>query len=520
MENLNKELVIVGGGLGGCAAALSACESGLNVLLTEETEWIGGQVTSQGVPPDEHKWIEEFGSTKRYRDYRNKVRETYSRNMTVKSGEAILNPGNGLVSNICHDPRVTLHVLNEMLMTYVLTNQLTIDLNTKVTSVKKAGKTVRSMTFEHVQTGAEKQVTAQYFIDATEAGDVLPLAEMEYVTGAEAKKDTGEPHALDVADPDDIQAFTYVLGMEYREGEDHTIPKPAMYEFWKEFHPAIWPDKLLSFFAPHPITREKREYTLFREETGFPLWEYRRIFDKNQYENPYNPGDVSLMNWPQNDYFLGNIYDVSESKKAKHLYQAKQLSLSLLYWLQTEAPRSDGAQGYPGLKLRKDIFGTEDGLAKAAYIRESRRIKAEYTVAEQDVSPNFNNGQAGKRYKDSVGIGSYSIDLHPSMAGKTYLDIKALPFHIPLGALIPKDADNVLAGCKNIGTTHVTNGCYRLHPVEWNIGEACGALAGFCLNNNTDPKSVRENDNLLAAFQNELRESGFELEWPDEFYKE
>ncbi|MFC4557973.1 FAD-dependent oxidoreductase [Virgibacillus kekensis] len=517
---MNPELVIVGGGLGGCAAALSACSKGIKVLLTEETEWIGGQVTSQGVPPDEHKWIEEFGSTKRYRDYRNRVREVYSRNMAVKSDENILNPGNGLVSNICHDPRVTLHVLNEMLMPYVLTNQLTIVLNTKVTSVKKVCRTIHEMEFEHAQTGTKEHFTAPFFIDATEVGDVLPLSGMEYVTGAEAKADTDEPHALEIANPHDIQAFTYVLGMEYRDGEDHIIPEPEMYGFWKEFHPPIWPDKLLSFFAPHPITKEKRQYTLFREETGFPLWEYRRIFDNNQYETPFKTGDISLMNWPQNDYFLGNVYDVPESDKEKNLHQGKELSLSLLYWLQTEAPRSDGGKGYPGLRLRKDIFGTEDGLAKAPYIRESRRIKAEYTVTEQDVSPDFNDGHTGKKYEDSVGIGSYSIDLHPSMAGKTYLDIKALPFHIPLGALIPKDADNLLAGCKNIGATHITNGCYRLHPVEWNIGEACGALVAFCIRKNTKPKAVREDSQLLAEFQNELRESGFELEWPKEFYQE
>ncbi|AXI11213.1 FAD-dependent oxidoreductase [Oceanobacillus zhaokaii] len=516
---MNADAVIVGGGFGGVAAALAACDKGLRVFLTEETDWLGGQVTSQGVPPDEHQWIEEFGSTKRYRDYRNNVRETYLRTMNVKNEEACFNPGNGLVSNICHDPRVTLHVLNEMLLPYVLTNQLKIELNTRITSVKKTEGTIHEMTFENMQTGNQYQVIAPFYIDATEAGDVLPLAGLEYVTGAEAKSETGESHAPDTANPNDIQAFTYVLGMEYRAGEDHTIPEPEMYQYWKEFHPTIWPDKFLSFYAPHPITKEKRKYTLFREETGFPLWEYRRIFDKNQFETPYHAGDITLMNWPQNDYFLGNIYDVAIVEKEKNEYQAKQLSLSLLYWLQTEAPRPDGGKGYPGLKLRKDIFGTEDGFAKAPYIRESRRIKAEYTIVEHDVSPDFNEGETGKKYYDRVGIGSYSIDLHPSMAGRNYVDIPALPFYIPLGALIPKDAGNLLAGCKNIGTTHITNGCYRLHPTEWNIGEACGALIAFCLKNNTQPNAVRNDEKLLAQFQDELREDGFELEWPEEFYK-
>ena len=74
-----------------------------------------------------------------------------------------------------------------------------------------------------------------------------------------------------------------------------------MYAFWKEFHPAIWPDNYLSFFAPHPITKEKREYTLFREETGFPLWEYRRSFDKQQFTTPVDAGDISLDTICPND---------------------------------------------------------------------------------------------------------------------------------------------------------------------------------------------------------------------------
>ena len=59
------DLVIVGGGLGGCAAALAALEKNLSVILTEPTDWIGGQLTAQAVPPDEHGWIEQFGRNAR-----------------------------------------------------------------------------------------------------------------------------------------------------------------------------------------------------------------------------------------------------------------------------------------------------------------------------------------------------------------------------------------------------------------------------------------------------------------------
>src|SRR5205823_1058555 len=57
-HELTADLVIIGGSLGGCAAALAAARNGLRVILTEETDWIGGQLTSQAVPPDENPWIE------------------------------------------------------------------------------------------------------------------------------------------------------------------------------------------------------------------------------------------------------------------------------------------------------------------------------------------------------------------------------------------------------------------------------------------------------------------------------
>jgi FAD-dependent oxidoreductase family protein len=37
------------------------------VVLTQEYDWLGGQLTSQAVPPDEHTWVERFGVTASYR---------------------------------------------------------------------------------------------------------------------------------------------------------------------------------------------------------------------------------------------------------------------------------------------------------------------------------------------------------------------------------------------------------------------------------------------------------------------
>jgi hypothetical protein len=166
--------------------------------------------------------------------------------------------------------------------------------------------------------------------------------------------------------------------------------------------------------------------------------------------------------------------------------------------------------------------GTEDGLAKSPYIRESRRICAAFTVCEQHVGTEARAKVLGKPsdqvaaeyFHDTVGIGSYRIDLHPSTGGDNYIDIASLPFQIPLGALLPRRVENLLPACKNLGVTHITNGCYRLHPVEWNIGEAVGALAAFCVNKKLVLREVRAKGFLLKEFQSMITRQGVRLVWP------
>ena len=88
-----------------------------------------------------------------------------------------------------------------------------------------------------------------------------------------------------------------------------------------------------------------------------------------------------------------------------------------------------------------------------------------------------------------------------------------VPFQIPLGALIPERVENLVPGCKNIGTTHISNGCYRLHPVEWSIGEAAGALCAHALTSHSTPRQIRNTPQQLADFQQKLTGQGIELEW-------
>lgn len=514
MTEQQADVLIIGGGLGGVAAALAAARLGRTVILTEETDWLGGQLTAQAVPPDEHQWAESFGCTRTYRQLRDGVRDYYRRNYpltnTARSAPN-LRLGASLVTRVAAEPRISLAVIEQMLAPYRSAGRITVHFGFRPVAVAMDGDEARSVTLEDVETGDHSIFSAPYVLDATETGELLPLAGIEYIVGAESIDQTGEPHALEgPAQPRMQQAITHVMALSYNEGEDHTIAKPDDYaRFLPRFR---WPNERYIF--PEP------------DSDWFSLWKFRRVLYTGHFEPGFMKSDITLWN-SLNDYHEGPILDVPVEEVADNLRGARHLSLSLLYWMQTEAPRLDGGNGFPGLWLRPDVVGTRDGLAKCPYIRESRRIKAEFTVLEQHVSAEVREDHGAEWFPDSVGVGRYSIDIHMSTPAEkggepvhqrsrvaNYGRPRVWPFQIPLGALIPKRVENLLPAAKNIGVTHITNGSYRLHPVEWNVGESVGTLVAYCLDHQLSPRQVRHTAERMEDYQRLLERQGIEIAWP------
>ncbi|MCI2239817.1 FAD-dependent oxidoreductase [Paenibacillus sp. TRM 82003] len=528
MRTLEADLLVLGGGLGGVAAALTAARLGHRVVLVERSGWLGGQLTTQAVPPDEHQWIEGEHSSPAYRRLRELVREHYRRTYPLlprAAADPTLNPGLGYVSRLCCEPRVAALAVEELLSPAQGAGLLTVLRRTALTAVQRDGERIGEVLVHDLADGRPTRLLAPLVADATELGDVLELAGVEHVVGAEARSRTGEPHAPEVADPMDQQAVTWCCALEFRAGEDHTVERPAGYEHWRTAHDPRWPGPQLSFDDVVPETLARRTRPLFaadpilgEQRPQRDLWQYRRLLARTHLDPSFAGGEVTCVNWPQTDYWELPLLGVDAATRERALAGARELTLSFVHWLQTEAPRHDGGTGYPELRLRGDVTGTADGLAQEVYVRESRRVLAERTVTELDVGRLARGDGAGSaEFTDSVGIGYYRIDLHPSTSGRTYVDIDCFPFQVPLGALLPRDVVNLLAAAKNIGTTHVTNGAYRLHPVEFTIGEAVGALAAYCAEHGAAPSQVRADPAHLERYQGLLSGTlGVPLAWPEE----
>ena len=464
------DVLVVGGGCGGVAAALAATDLGRSVVLTDAGSWLGGQLTSQAVPPDEHPWVERTGTTARYRQLRETVRTRYkrTRRLTEKAmRDPLFNPGAAWVSNLSAEPGIFREALDDLLRPAQAQGLLKCRMRHRLLEAVMDGDKIAAVRFEDLESGQQLTITAGYVLDATEEGDLLPLTGCESVIGAESAASTGEPHALDgPADPWDQQAITWCAALEWRPGEDHTIDRPADYEFWQNYRADFWPGPQLGWVTQEPETGEPLNRLLFSESGEQDLWTFRRIRYGGHYTDDVS--DVTLVNWPQVDYWLTPLIGVPEQERRSSLAKARQLSLCFVHWLQTEAPRPDGGTGYPGLRLCPEVLGTQDGLAAEAYVRESRRIAAELTVLETHVGVDARPGaDRAEGFSDTIGVGSYRIDLHPSTAGRGYLDIATYPFQIPLGALLPA-ASGQSAGRRQM------HGCHPYH--QWLLPAPPGGM--------------------------------------------
>ncbi|MDR1394128.1 MAG: FAD-dependent oxidoreductase [Bifidobacteriaceae bacterium] len=562
MREIRTDVLICGGGLGGIAAALAATRAGRQVVLTEPTSWIGGQLTSQLVPLDEHRRIEQTGANASYRRLRDGIRDYYRRWYPLTSraqAEPHLNPGAAWVSPVSAEPRVGLAVLEAMIAPARASGLLTLLVGWEPVGAESDGDRLEAVYLAPVtatrsaqptpaqptpaqpsttpaqptpaqpSTTPEVVVLASFILDATELGDLLELGGIEHVTGRESQAQTGEPSAAPTSDPLDMQGATWVFGIDHRPGENHTIDRPANYDFYREWRPASWQGgRILDWPGPGEDNGGRHHYEFHPNLGDDPfaidtdhrhippnpeLWNYRRVLARDLFQPGRYASDMVVMNCPQNDYTGGPLFGIPDPQR--HWTGAKELSQAFLYWLQTEAPRPDGGTGWPGLRLLPDVAGTADGFAMMPYIRESRRIQALYTIVEQDVSSAQRPGQDAAHYQDSVGVGHYYwLDRHATTGGQAGSAELPLPFEIPLRALIPRRVRNLVAACKNIGTTQLTNGCYRLHPVEWAIGEAAGTLVALCLEHGWDPHDVAFTPARVQALQKALLADAVQLRWP------
>lgn len=135
-------------------------------------------------------------------------------------------------------------------------------------------------------------------------------------------------------------------------------------------------------------------------------------------------------------------------------------------------------------------------IAPAVGVRESRRLEGEYTLEGQDLT------DPPKEFEDSIALGSYLLDLHPSKGARAGIDTRPLTancFQIPYRILVPKSADGLLAAGRCVSGTRDAISSIRVMPQAFAMGEAAGTAASICT-----AKAVRPRDICVKDLQDKL----------------
>jgi hypothetical protein len=373
-REIASDIVIVGGGLGGVAAAIAATRHGASVALLEETDWLGGQATSQGVSAlDEHEHIETFGGTRGYYQFRDAIRDVYrGRRRSADWEPSPFNPGDCWVTRLAFEPTVAVDVIETILDPAIGAGRLRVFRRHKAFAVERVGELAQTLDAVDLDEGSVTRFRFSYLVDASELGDLLPLTGTDYVVGAETVAQTGEPHAQPQRPHRQcVQSCSYTFALERRpEAENNRIERPSGYEHYRDSQPY---GLRIQVHGGEIYGEESGwlQYALFDALPGTKggLWTYRRLVAAALFPESHT-NDITMFNWPGIDYRDRPLVEQPAEALAEALQDAKRVSLGFAHWLQTEVPNGEGRAGVPSLRLRPDVMRSVDGLSKHPYIRE------------------------------------------------------------------------------------------------------------------------------------------------------
>lgn len=446
---IKTDVLIIGGGASGTTAGIQSARQGAKTIITEESSWLGGMLTSAGVSAIDGNHKMPGGLWGEFRD-----------SLAVRYG-GLEKLATGWVSNTLFEPSVGAKIFANMCKQE---KNLKVDLNTRFISAKRNSKgwTVLLQKNKH-----KIIVNAKILIDATELGDVAKACGVKYDIGMDARSYSGEDIAGEKSN-NIVQDLTYVMVLkDFGKDADKTIAKPAHYD----------PSLFYCACKTEKCTNPKEDKR---------VWDCEKMLAYGKL-----PNNKYMINWPieGNDYYV-NLVEMTKTERAKALQKAKDFSLSFLYYIQHEL-------GYKNLGLADDEYPTTDKLPFIPYHRESRRIHGKVRFTVNDVAKPYDQIQS--LYRTGIAVGDYPVDHHhtryPNWQDLPDLHFYPVPsYSLPLGALIPQGVENLIVAEKSISVSNLVNGTTRLQPVVLQIGQAAGALAALVVKEKVKVSEVQVRD--------------------------
>ena len=436
------EILVVGGGLAGVATAYEGLLAGRTVCMTELTDWMGGQISSQGTSALDERTtqrLEQFYS-RGYLELRDRIRRHYGR----------INPGDCWVSESCFYPFDGHYLLVDMLEDAEQEGEGTLHWfpNTVIKDLDIRDRQIRSaIAIQHqpapdapplntfhlsdiledaytyadserftktilqfeplIPEGESDRVADWYVVEATETGELIALADLPHQLGIDALSYEEPSSSSPTDDPYCTQGFTYTFAMQATE--EPQVHEPP--DFYPQYEPYY-------------------SYELIRLADFDLVFTYRRILaqdpqpqgtDRSIYDYEVAVGDISMQNWTWgNDYRPGTpednlIYTQDQLRslgqlepggwlgglRVETLRRGEEISLGYFHWLVdgiTDSQLGEGVkERHPNHTFLSGLdspMGTVHGLSKYPYMREGRRILGRpdgrypdgFVISEIDIS--------------------------------------------------------------------------------------------------------------------------------------
>ncbi|MBB5396956.1 FAD-dependent oxidoreductase [Mucilaginibacter sp. AK015] len=427
-ETIRTDVLVVGGGASGVAAAIQSARSKIKTMLIEPGPWLGGSMTSGGMCILEGNRTLASGI---YAEFKNHVREFYKPRLgydTTTNAPLVFEPYTGAAIL----KRITDTVKN-----------LTVKMNTPFTAVKKDG-TGWEITI--MQSGKAVTIKAKLVVDATELGDVAAAAGVLLTAGFDSRTDTKEELAPQNA-TNQIQDISYLAILkDYGRGIDRTIPQPAGYD--------------------------ATQYACLKNADIKKMLASAKL-----------PNDKYLINWSDcaNQYPVTSN-DLNPENREATFKKAKLRTLGLIYYLQTRL-------GFKNLGLTDD-FKTADHLPYLPLIRENRRAAGMVRMVLDDIYTPYTRGS--QLYRTSIAVGDALPGQHYSIPGAPHINYPPFPaYSIPLGAVVVKEQENLLVTEKAMSVTHLVNSSISYPSVQMTLGQGVGATAAYCIFFETTTKNLK-----------------------------
>lgn len=492
------DVVIAGGGTGGFSAAVQAARMGCNVLLLEETDWLGGQMSAAGVATMDEGTvgIRNHGI---YQEFYHKA-DDYYKKLGKTVGTCYWNSESCAV-----EPAVGQALIYDMIkeVNKAGKGQIDVMLYAKVAAVFKEGEKITAVKIEKGLPDAKKaeKINCKILVDATEYGDVIPL------TGAKYRIAKHVSGSIDNAAK--VQDFTWTaIVKEYSAGipEELKVKTPPKgYDAFKRH---------LSYIKRNTAD----DYNVYANPTSWNTVAYYRGLPNSETNGIDEYTTKTELNIAQNDVpvTVGDI-EVAELRWKKEM-ELRKKTLCLIYYMQNELGLRwsvDVSQKYdspynkwltnkmvndfPDLKPYEAVL---QHFPVMPYVRESRRIVGLHTL----ISTEIDRTKTPFAFKDAISINDYPEDLHGSKrpqdldididAGASSAaeshdwDSRTGAFYVPMRSFIPEKIDGFLAAEKNISQSRLVNGATRLQPSTMLNGQAVGNIAALSVRLGVQPRNI------------------------------